>query len=581
MRLASKFLKLWLLMLVLLLALSPLSAFANSKDSSSLNYVALGDSLAEGLLSDGETVDKGYPKYIAEKLNALGYSVHDNNYGEKGYTSTDVKDQLVVEQEIRKELQEADLVTVGVGANDLLGALGDVTAIDLGNQEELNAILMNVTQAITNSGVNLASILGDIKQLNPNAEIYVLGYYNAMPYLQPELQGKLVPLLEALNTAIKDTASKAGVTFVPTFDVFEGNYKEYLPNENNIHPNAAGYEAIADAFIDKIRSSFPDIREPEDSEDPDDKDQPGEQPEKPDLEGYELLVSPGWLVLEIGDTEPLDIQLVDPDGKETDVMKDVKYTLSDPEVVTIDQEGVVTAKKSGFTFIEIKYEKLKATVGIQVIRNISLDKSVQVNPGDFIFIEGTETMLMMPLDLPLGTTLKVTKAEDKAIAELAEAAGLTPAQDVLDFDFQFPEGQQDYTGGFLLMMGYDTDKYSSDEVDIYYYNESEKEWEKQQGNVDEAFGVIELETSHFSTYGVFAKAKPKGNKPPTNGSDNGDGSKGGVTPKNTTPPKSKGDKLPKTATNHYNWLLIGALLFAIGCTNLLVMRQKRLARSKI
>src|SRR5699024_9262259 len=54
---------------------------------------------------------------------------------------------------------------------------------------------------------------------------------------------------------------------------------------------------------------------------------------------------------------------------------------------------------------------------------------------------------------------------------------------------------------------YDNDKYDSDQVDIYYYNELSKTWIKQNGTVDHENGTITVQVNHFSTYAVLAVTK--------------------------------------------------------------------------
>ncbi|WP_223595318.1 hypothetical protein [Neobacillus bataviensis] len=68
----------------------------------------------------------------------------------------------------------------------------------------LPAIQADPTKATTAIGTVAAKIniiLGTINQLNPNAKVYVMGYYNPFPY-NPALQDQLAPLLTAFNGQI-------------------------------------------------------------------------------------------------------------------------------------------------------------------------------------------------------------------------------------------------------------------------------------------------------------------------------------------------------------------------------------------
>lgn len=134
---------------------------------------------------------------------------------------------------------------------------------------------------INEVGGNIGQILGTIRAINSDARIYVLGYYNALPYLDEALTKEL---LAGLNKAIQlPTESMDGI-FVPTAHLFDGKYDEYLDNQPDIHPNEAGYRAIANAFMQKINESFPPIPkpiEPEEPEEPKKPEEPKEPVEKP------------------------------------------------------------------------------------------------------------------------------------------------------------------------------------------------------------------------------------------------------------------------------------------------------------
>lgn len=239
------------LLLVLLLALMPAVAAAKSGDETNykptLNYVALGDSLAAGFLNSG-SVGEGYPVYIKRSLeDELGYSVHLSNEGVGGYRTVDVLKQLENET-VKREVIEADLITLDIGANDVLQKVG--TSPDTSDPNVIAA----VTQAIQEIQSNLDVILKEIKELNPDAPLYVMGYYNAIPYADG--QDAIVLMINALNSVISGEAKKFEAEFVPTFDLFAGHYEQYLPNHNNIHPNADGYKVIAGRFLEKIIPFF-------------------------------------------------------------------------------------------------------------------------------------------------------------------------------------------------------------------------------------------------------------------------------------------------------------------------------------
>lgn len=213
----------------------------SAKKPVQVQYVALGDSLAAGLSPTG-IIDYGYPDYIEKNFKSKKYKLVDyDNFGVAGYTSKQVKNNLLKSYKIRKEVKEATHITIDIGANDFLNILktnpGPVVALT----------------AMEEFTLNLDTILSTIDQLNPKAKVYVMGYYNPFPYFTAEQQATIQPLLEAVNNQIQASAKENGDTFVATEKVVAANYEKYMPNHEDIHLSKAGYQAIANEFWKKIK----------------------------------------------------------------------------------------------------------------------------------------------------------------------------------------------------------------------------------------------------------------------------------------------------------------------------------------
>ena len=229
---------------------------------SQVDYVALGDSLAHGMNEVGG-IGLGYTDFIAQTLKKDGYiTSYTKDFAYSGYTTKNVLDDLKVDVEkpitgfgyksekatIRTSIKDAEIVTLTVGANDLLPLLKESLATGI----NMETIVKASTEAMT----NYASILAEIKKLNPKVEIYVMGYYNSFPYYDEKLQTQFKALLAIMNNSIKTTAEKAGAIFVPTATIVEKNVAGYLPNPENIHLSEAGYQAVAnEAFLPIIKNS--------------------------------------------------------------------------------------------------------------------------------------------------------------------------------------------------------------------------------------------------------------------------------------------------------------------------------------
>lgn len=226
------------------------------------DYVALGDSLAHGMNEIG-VIGLGYTDFIAQALQQDGFLTSFNKgFAMSGYTTKNVLADLQndvaktvtgfgykeEQAKLRASIKEAEIITLTAGANDLLPILKESQATGI----DTVAIIKATKEAVS----NIATILSEIKKINPKAEVYVMGYYNSFPYYSESLQNQFKLLLATLNSTIKTTTEKAGAIFVPTYDVVAKDVANYLPNPENIHLSEAGYLAVAkEAFLPIIKTS--------------------------------------------------------------------------------------------------------------------------------------------------------------------------------------------------------------------------------------------------------------------------------------------------------------------------------------
>ncbi|MEW9672573.1 GDSL-type esterase/lipase family protein [Ammoniphilus sp. 3BR4] len=243
---------------IVLMLISPV--LAAPLPTQPIKYLALGDSLAAGMIQDG-TINKGYSDFLAERFNGLGYlGSYQERYAYPGYTSEDVLSDI--RNDVRKSIpgsedvmgiqetiRQSNVISLTVGANDLLEQIS-VTEAAYADPGLVSSVLTEVAS-------NVSGILIDIKTLNPQAQIYVMGYYNAFPYLSDEQQQLVVSLIESLNDILEQAAVQTGGIYVPTFDAIAANYAGYIPNPMNPHPSVQGYEVIAEQFWNAMKSSLP------------------------------------------------------------------------------------------------------------------------------------------------------------------------------------------------------------------------------------------------------------------------------------------------------------------------------------
>jgi len=228
-------------MFVLLVAFLVPTASANSE---AVRYLALGDSLAAGM-TPTKQIDKGYADYAADYL--LGKNMLDSfskNYSYPGDTTDDLLSKLTTNVQLQEAVKKSNTITISAGANDLLK--------DAKFDSEKQMLIIDETKVpatLQKIALNYTMILKTIKDLNPNAKVFVMGYYFPYPYVADVQKPKLIELTHTLNKTIQLASVSQGATFVSIYEKFGDDPKVYLPNPINIHPNAEGYMLMSEAFI--------------------------------------------------------------------------------------------------------------------------------------------------------------------------------------------------------------------------------------------------------------------------------------------------------------------------------------------
>ena len=136
------------------------------------------------------------------------------NLAISGYTSSRLVD-LIQTGENDATIAEADLVVISIGGNDL-NHLAFQRDLDLpvAFEDTLNAYLDN-----------LEIIIGDIRTLNPESQIALIGLYNPYSLIIPELSDYLVEWNDETRSLVE---SHPDATYVPTFDLFQDQMENFL-----------------------------------------------------------------------------------------------------------------------------------------------------------------------------------------------------------------------------------------------------------------------------------------------------------------------------------------------------------------
>ncbi len=223
------------------------------KENKKIIYIALGDSIAEGMNSYSQ-IDYGYTDYIKDYLKKNEQLLfYTKAFSKSGYTTDELKNDInnnkvtTVENKkiyLKEILRESDLVTLTIGANNYLKANNinnlDIILLDLEeNKKKADEIVIEVKETI------------ELIKQYAKGKIIVTGYYNPFPR-NKEFKDKLDDIIKYFNYEIENTCEELDVTYVDIFNIFDNN-EYYLPNPLNIHPNKNGYERIAKEVLKYIK----------------------------------------------------------------------------------------------------------------------------------------------------------------------------------------------------------------------------------------------------------------------------------------------------------------------------------------
>lgn len=170
-----------------------------------------------------------------------------------------------------KQIEKANLITLNIGANFLIPKIpiDDITKLLIDNKFSPDQVLEKVRKIIFSVEKDVIVLLKRIKELNPSALVYLVGYnklygpfWEAIDHFfnRINLGLNLVEICyDELNNSLKKCSKEVGVYFIST------NNKEFWKENNymlanifyDIHPTIFGYKKIAQDVLAKI--SLPNL----------------------------------------------------------------------------------------------------------------------------------------------------------------------------------------------------------------------------------------------------------------------------------------------------------------------------------
>ena len=234
---------------------------ASASAATTINYVALGDSIATGTILNSTKITS-YVTYFAQYLKKVYGStstINVKNFAHDGDRSNELLALLKTNNTVRKIIKSADVITISIGANNLMQAtnIPGFTTIDQYKAE----------QGVSDFKKDWPSILAEINKIkgaNPPAKIIVNTVYNPFNigptkgYESDPAMRELVDFyLSQINSVITSTQNNTETKYVVAgvYDAFSdyaanndmGSITYFYPLLSilrNPHPNSAGQNLI-------------------------------------------------------------------------------------------------------------------------------------------------------------------------------------------------------------------------------------------------------------------------------------------------------------------------------------------------
>lgn len=230
-----------------------------AKKTKQLNYVAIGDSLTEGI---GDSTNQGgFVPLLSQSLTqSYDYKVSYKNYGIAGNTSQQILTRIKKQKTIQQNLSKADVMTLTVGGNDVMAVI---------RKKFTNLTVSSFKKPESTYQKKLRQIIDLARRDQPDLPIYILGIYNPFYLNFPDMT-EMQDIINNWNDATQTvTKEYKRVYFVPINDLLyrgidgqEGIVQtsgdqttvvnDALFTGDHFHPNNTGYQIMSDAVMEKI-----------------------------------------------------------------------------------------------------------------------------------------------------------------------------------------------------------------------------------------------------------------------------------------------------------------------------------------
>ena len=206
-------------------------------------FLAFGDSITEGKIGDGTLLPNGgYPGFLKDSLAARyvtqTFAIPNAGCGGEAVV-TPVQSPLPCNPTVQGTGVARLPGTLDLAAPDVLLLLEGVNDLSDGDPAKIPFV-----------AEGLRSMVFQARSRNVHVCLATL-----TPERTNTIHGHAYLVIPAMNDQIRQLASQQGATLVDLYAAFGGTAEPYISTDG-LHPNAAGYQKIAETFFDAIRANF-------------------------------------------------------------------------------------------------------------------------------------------------------------------------------------------------------------------------------------------------------------------------------------------------------------------------------------
>lgn len=242
------------------------SVYAEEENVETIYYAAFGDSIPNGYCADQEPEIVSYPALIQQDLKEIsGQEVCLDSFCKNGLTTKKLNLTILQEPQVQERIEQADLITLTIGANDLLNEFKTVSKEILNNEtrfytadqamsalqsgiEENPLLLVSVASAIGSWDYDsfeeqwLLAVQNINAHRKEDAQMIVTTIYN--PMAEKELPGTLNAVVENVISKMNEIMWRHAEEY--DYQVVEllGSGIEEQTQSDGLHPNQTGQDMI-------------------------------------------------------------------------------------------------------------------------------------------------------------------------------------------------------------------------------------------------------------------------------------------------------------------------------------------------